>query len=259
MARAAGSAPVGSPLPMPSSPTTTKDLPLRPPLLFFFASVLPDGCNLIGCPEECQGLFRSHSRSGADKENHQVSTGVEPVDAVLVTCAQADPRAFTALYQRYLGPVYRYCFVRLGNREAAEDAAGEVFLKALAALSDYRDGIFAAWLFRIAHNVVADVHRRRRVTEPIEAAGEPPDLTPTPEDTTLVRAERQALRLALARLPDEQRTVVQLQLAGWSHQDIASALGKTPAAVKMLRFRALGRLRTLLTSELGSDPKGGHR
>ncbi len=53
----------------------------------------------------------------------------------------------------------------------AEDATGEVFLRALAGLDSYRGGVVAAWLFRIAHNVILDV-RRRRQNLPIEVAGE---------------------------------------------------------------------------------------
>ncbi len=126
----------------------------------------------------------------------------EPDDAALVVAAQADPHAFAPLYARYVGPVYRYCAARLDSREAAEDATAEVFARVLAALARYRDGSFAAWLFRIAHNVVADLH-------PLAAAGDPPDPGRTAEEEAVAGAERAALWAALATLPDDQRATIE--------------------------------------------------
>jgi RNA polymerase sigma-70 factor (ECF subfamily) len=210
----------------------------------------------------------------ADKGGVNSTDDVEHMDEAALAMAAAagtDPQAFALLYTRYLRPVFGYCYVRLQDRHAAEDATSEVFLKALANLSGYRGGAFAAWLFRIAHNVVADFHRRSRrdhrdrYTAPAtgddmdrshgvqEALGShtrlmsgDPDPFPTPEEYALMQAEYEALRLAMDSLSYEQRTVLELQLAGWSGRQIADALGKSAAAVKSLRFRALARLRLLL-------------
>jgi len=178
---------------------------------------------------------------------HETRTRREADDAALVAAARVDPQAFAALYERYLGPVYRYCHVRLGSREAAQDATSDVFLKAFAGLSGYRGGAFAAWIFRIARNVVTDRHRQRRPTEPMEVAGDPLDGVLTPEEVAVARAESEALRGALASLSHDQRATIELRLSGWPDERIAGALGKTVAAVKKLRFRAVRRLRKLLT------------
>ncbi len=171
----------------------------------------------------------------------------EPNDAELIIAARTNPRAFVPLYERYLGPVYRYCYVRLDSREAAEDATSDVFLKALAGLPSLRGQTFAAWLFRIARNVVVDIYRRRRPARPLEMVEDQDDPTQTPEADVEARAEREALYAALAQLSDEQRAAVELKLAGWSGEQIAAAFGKSQAAVKMHRYRALDRLRMLLT------------
>jgi RNA polymerase sigma-70 factor (ECF subfamily) len=167
-------------------------------------------------------------------------------DALLIAAARVDRHAFAPLYARYVGPVYRYCYARLRSREAAEDATSEVFIKALAALPGYRDQAFAPWLFRIAHNVVVDAHRRRRPTEPLTAAEDTPDPAHSPDEQVLSKAEREALWAAIGGLPDDQRASVELRLIGWADGRIGDALGRTPAAVRMLRLRALGRLRALL-------------
>ena len=86
-------------------------------------------------------------------------------DAALVARAKADPRAFAPLYRRYVDPVYRYCYRRLGNREAAEDATSLVFARALAVLPKCRDETFRSWLFAIAHNVIANDLRDQRPSD----------------------------------------------------------------------------------------------
>lgn len=88
---------------------------------------------------------------------------IELSDEQLAARAQHDPNAFAPLYQRYVRPIYAFCFQRLGTRELAEDATSQTFVKALAALPGYRAGSFRAWLYTIAHNVVIDVHRARPI------------------------------------------------------------------------------------------------
>src|SRR5215204_273077 len=82
-------------------------------------------------------------------------------DATLVAQAKRDRQAFALLYRRYVETVYRYCYRRLGSQEEAEDATSQIFTRALAALPRLGDQPFRAWLFTIAHNVVADVYRDR--------------------------------------------------------------------------------------------------
>ncbi len=206
-------------------------------------------------------MLLSHPRRGETTQMREAvtrdETMSEPDDAALVAAAQAHPPAFAALYQRYVGRVYQYCYVRLGGREAVEDATSEVFIKAYAALPRYRDASFAAWLFRIASNVVIDLHRARRPTAPLIAAGDRPDPARSPEDLAIASSERAAVQAALARLPDDQRAAVELGYAGWSGQEIAAALGRSPAAVKQLRFRGLSRLRLLLIHP-GTHPDQHH-
>lgn len=193
--------------------------------------------------------FRSRSRSRPGEPpppGEPPAPCAAPDDAALVAAARAHPPAFAALYERYVGRVYGYCYLRLGSREAAEDATGEVFAKAYAALPRYHDLSFAAWIFRIANNAVIDAYRARRPSAPLEAAGDPPDPARSPEELAIAGDERAAVRAALARLPDDQRAAVELGYAGWSGREIALALGRSPEAVKQLRFRGLNRLRSFL-------------
>lgn len=179
------------------------------------------------------------------------NSAVTPGEDALVAAARRDRRQFAALYERYAVPVYRFCFVRLSDRQAAEDATSEVFLRAMRGLDGFRGGDFLAWLFAIARNVVASSYRARKPQEPLDTASDVADFSGGPEEHAMVEAERAALRHAIEGLPDAQRQVIELHLAGWSLRDSARAMGKTTDAVKMLRFRAVQGLRSALESGQG--------
>jgi RNA polymerase sigma-70 factor (ECF subfamily) len=176
-------------------------------------------------------------------------------DAVLAAAARLDRRAFTPLYERYVGPIYRYCYHRLGNREAAEDATSQVFTRALAAISRYQTnrGSFRSWLFVIAHNIVVDWHRQQQPLASLTLL-DPPSPMGGPEYEALEAQERTELSVLLAGLPLEQRRVMELRLSGLTSPEVATVLGTTPTAVRSLQFRAVATLRARLQSP---DSPGG--
>jgi RNA polymerase sigma-70 factor (ECF subfamily) len=181
-----------------------------------------------------------------------MDAGVE--DAALVSAARADRQAFRLLYERYVQQIYGFCYLRLGSREAAEDATSEVFLKAMNGLAGYRGGVFAGWLYRIAQNVVTDAIRRgrhARLSLPLEAAGELADPAQLLEETPLI------VRSALMALPNIERAVLELQLAGWTSEQIGAALGKSASAVRMARARAIKQLYRDLSEAAVVPQQGG--
>ncbi len=185
----------------------------------------------------------------------QALTGVVDQDANLVALAKADPRAFAPLYSRYFDRVYRYCYRRLGHPEAAADATAQVFTKALAALPGYREGMssFRAWLFAIAHNVIMDDLRARRPVAPMAEAAHMAASGITPEESALTNETACTVRSLLARLPEEQRQILELRLAGLTGPEIAAALGRSLGSVKIAQVRAFARLRAALdTAELSA-------
>jgi RNA polymerase sigma-70 factor (ECF subfamily) len=167
-------------------------------------------------------------------------------EELLLAAARRDPHAFAVLYRRHVDPVYRFCYRRLGTKEAAEDATAQVFAKALAALPGFRGGSFQGWLFAIAHNVVADEGRAARPHADLETAAEVEDPSPGPEEAALAADEARAIRTLLTRLSVEQRRVLELRLAGLNGVEIAQALGRSHGTIRNLQHRTLVRLRELL-------------
>ncbi|MBL8128581.1 MAG: sigma-70 family RNA polymerase sigma factor [Chloroflexia bacterium] len=159
---------------------------------------------------------------------------VRPVDeAAIIARAQQNPAAFAPLYQAYVTPVYRYCYRRLGSREAAEDATSIIFERVLRALPTFRGASFRAWLFSIAHNTITDTYRRqgthaRVASAYLAEAGDLSDPAPVPEQLALLADEQRLLATALAFLPGEQRQVIMLRLSGIPSVEVAHILGLSP-------------------------------
>ena len=130
------------------------------------------------------------------------------------------------------------------------------FAKALAAFPRYRDASFRAWLFTITHHVVADRYRADRPEQTLELAAEIQDAAPSPEELALAADERRGVMGLLAGLPDHQRQVVEMRLAGLTGAEIAQALGRSRANVDVTQYRAVSRLRTQLGLAAKSQEPG---
>ena len=162
-----------------------------------------------------------------------------------------DPGAVALLYRRYVDPIYRYCYRRLENREAAEDATSQTFMQALAALPQLREQPFRAWLFAIAHNVIADVHRSHRATASLSVAADVVARDPTPEEWAMATEQDRALRALLTQVSSQQRQLLELRLAGLSGKEIAAVLGCSDGAVRTAQYRLVRRLRAIAGADLG--------
>ena len=174
----------------------------------------------------------------------------------LIEAAQSDPARFGEVYENYFALVYAYVTRRVRTRDVAEDLTAEVFRKALASLPRFkwRGAPFAAWLFRIASNMIAD--RSKRVAREVSldessatARGSRAQIgkgADTSQQKDLEDSERRALLFRLVdELAEDQGRVLGMRFAEEkSIREIAAALGRSEGAVKQLQFRALENLRT---------------
>lgn len=177
------------------------------------------------------------------------SRATEAEERRLVEAAQRDVACFADLYESYFELVYAYIARRVLNRAETEDLTAEVFRKALQNLPRFKwtGAPFAAWLFRIASNVIADRAKReaRERNESLDESLEPAANETSRQHRNLEEVERQAQLFRLVDdLPEDQRRVVVMRFAEEkSIREIANDLGRSEGAVKQLQFRALENLR----------------
>jgi RNA polymerase sigma-70 factor (ECF subfamily) len=176
------------------------------------------------------------------------SQGLDEPEEQLVERAKEDPEAFGALYSRYVDQIYQYVFYRTGNRYDAEDLTARTFYKALANLERYRyRGLpFSAWLYRIAHNLVANWHRdrKRRGGVPLDAVAMIGQGGDSAQEFAESHERVEVLRDAISGLPvDRQELLVLKYTTELSNREIGKVMGRSEGAVKALYHRTLMALR----------------
>ncbi len=165
-----------------------------------------------------------------------------------------DERAFAAIFRRYHQPLFRYCYVIVGNSEDAQDALQNTMIKVLRALPGEERRIeLKPWLYRIAHNESIDLLRRRRETPALDVEQIAPGPGPAEDAETRERLRR--LISDLRELPDRQREVlVMRELAGLDFEEISSALGTSSAVARQTLYEARLSLRQMEEGrEMGCD------
>jgi len=166
----------------------------------------------------------------------------------LVELAGSDPEAFGELYRRNVDRIYTYVFYRVGSAADAEDLTARTFYQALGGIHRYRDqGLpFVAWLYRIAHNLVANHHRNRArwketSLDQLEIRGKASE---RPERTVEAGEQQRALVNAIRRQPEERQRLLILKFTErLSNEEIGRMMGRTESSIKSLYFRTLRSLR----------------
>ncbi len=182
-------------------------------------------------------------------------------ESELIARAKIDKEAFGQLYERYVGKIYNYVYYRTGNVADAEDLTARVFIRAMQHIGRYDDrGVpFSAWLYRIAHNLVANWHRdrsRRKIISlddvsqwRINEAG--------PESLTQLLEDRDALLATIRRLPaDRQELLILKYVERLPNKEIGDIMGRSEGAIKSLYHRTLLSLREEIQSKQDPQPAG---
>ena len=181
----------------------------------------------------------------------------------IILAAQGDQDAFTVIYQRYVKRIYNYVYYRTGSAHDAEDLTEKVFFRVLNNIGTYnnRGFPFSAWLYRIAHNLVANWYRDNKRKN--EVSIEDHEFTLKHSDQLEHNVEKNqeidTLLEAIRKLPAERQNLLILKFVErLSNEEIALIMGKTEGAIKSLYHRTLRVLRNDSGLEIeDGDTDGG--
>jgi RNA polymerase sigma-70 factor (ECF subfamily) len=172
--------------------------------------------------------------------------------------AQRDRGAFEALYDRYAGACLGLAIRLLGDPPAGEEIVQEAFWRIWkqAATFDVERGRFSSWLFGIVHHLAVDELRRRgrrppviQIESEVEALRDIPDHTQDVAESAWSNLQSAEVRTALGRLPEAQRSIIQLAyFDGLTHQEIAAKLNQPLGTVHTRARLALQKLKDSLAS-----------
>jgi RNA polymerase sigma-70 factor (ECF subfamily) len=183
--------------------------------------------------------------------------------------ARDDPRAFVHLYDHYFPRVHVYVRYRVSDRQDAEDVIAEIFLKAMRELPRFEwhhRNSFAAWLFRIAHNLVVDTYRRREQDEAtlapperlseaaLQDAGSPTSRVAQPEQVVVQQETFHRMRTLVSTLSPRRQEVITLRFfGGLRNKEIAAILDLDERTVASHLSRALQDLHDRYTARTSSQ------
>lgn len=177
----------------------------------------------------------------------------------LIERAKVDKEAFGQLYEIYVDRIYNYVYYRTGNVADAEDLTAKIFVRAMKHIPRYQDkGVpFSAWLYRIAHNLVANWHRDNSRRQIIALD----DIThwhvgdESPEFATQLMEDKALLLAAIRRLPSDRQELLILKFVErLSNAEIGDIMGRSEGAIKSLYHRTLLSLREDLFERNGRAP-----
>ncbi|HQZ31088.1 MAG TPA: sigma-70 family RNA polymerase sigma factor [Arenimonas sp.] len=181
---------------------------------------------------------------------HPSSFAIDVPHALLARARGGEPGAFEQLYRLFERPVFTLALRLTGGREEAQDVLQDTMFKLYDRLGEFRaESPFWGWLRQIAVNE-ALMHLRKRgrlplTEEAVDAEQESHDVMLPP-----AAADAGLLARAMGRLPDATRSVLWLYHAeGYTHDEIAGLMGRTPSFSKSQLARGTRKLRDLLKIE----------
>jgi RNA polymerase sigma factor (sigma-70 family) len=215
-----------------------------------FAATATDFPRCIRTPRCASGF----TPQAATLNLHAMNDVAEVSDeSLMLAYAAGDVAAFERLYQRHRSKLYRFLARQLhGNGALADEFFQDVWQRVITARESWKpEAAFSTWLYRIAHNRLADHWRALQHRPPApHDADERTERVPdedTPERQLSEFEERRRLQMALDELPDEQREVILLRLEQeLSLEEIGEMTGVGRETVKSRLRYAMDKLRQRL-------------
>lgn len=162
---------------------------------------------------------------------------------------QGEAASFGILYDHYTPQIYRFIYLKTGNKSEAQDLLHEVFLRAWQNVAGYNDrGLpFSSWLYQIARNRVIDYYRTKKDHRDLTEV----ELVAAPEISLIDnKLSLKKIMEALKQLNEEYQSIIIMRFVNdLSPGDIAAALDKSEGAVRLAQHRALSKLREIINNQ----------
>lgn len=178
-------------------------------------------------------------------------------DTILVeSVLQGDTAAYGILFKRYLDPIYRFVFYRVGNTAEAEGLTEQIFYKTWQVLiksrKNNRTQKIRTLLYRVSQNIIINHHREQKKNMPLDNAFGVSDAQAQPSTDTILEGQQisEQMTRAISKLdPNLQDVLVLRFVEKLSHAETGEALNLNPGHVRILQYSALKKVRELLESE----------
>ena len=175
----------------------------------------------------------------------------EDQDALVPLLAKAkagNQAAFGEIYNLYFKKIYRFIYFRVGHKEAAEDLAEEVFLKAFTKITSVNENrAFSGWLYQIARNAVIDYYREKKVSVSLDEVENTLEYETNIVDVVNLETEQKTLIKFMKELAPEQQIVLKLKFfEDLENNEIAEMLHKSEGAIRVIQHRAISKLQELV-------------
>ena len=171
------------------------------------------------------------------------------IDQLVKRASSGETDAFGELYDIFLDAVYRFVYVRLGNKADAEDITENVFVSMFTAITRYVDKElpFEAWVYRIARNKIIDHYRSRKAHVHLEEIAEIADSHERPEVRLETQMSRETVLRAIKQIPASYQEIIILKfIEDKTNEEISAVLGKPITHIRVLQHRALVALRKVV-------------
>lgn len=165
---------------------------------------------------------------------------------------KGDKEAFGEIYELFAERIFRYIYLKVGNKEEAEDLTQQVFIRTWESLKNFqfRKNPFSSWVYRIAHNLVVDFYRKQKETLSLndEIRVEIVDSLDLDENLYYKEEVKKILKF-INQLPEEQKDILMLRfIDDLSYGEIAKIMKKSPLTLRVLQHRALKKLKELMNN-----------
>lgn len=151
------------------------------------------------------------------------------------------------MYDTYANDIFRYLYVHVKDQQLAEDLTADTFTKAWANLDSFDFKQPRPWLYKIAKNLITD-HWRKKRPDNMDDEEELVSDIESLEDQVDKQLSKEAITSAVSKLPEEMSSVVTMRfILGYSARKTADSLGTTEGNVRVIQYRALKKLKRLMT------------